>query len=78
MDTLKINQKKMVDLLERMARPDGMHATEVAGVKTMRASKPAERVPILYEPSIIFVAQGRKRGYLGKSGLFMMRPTFSC
>jgi AraC-like DNA-binding protein len=66
MDTLEINRKKMVGMLERMARPEGMHATALAGVKTMRASRPAERVAILYEPSIIFVAQGRKRGYLGE------------
>jgi AraC-like DNA-binding protein len=31
----------------------------------MRASKPMPRTPVLYEPSIVIVGQGRKRGYLG-------------
>lgn len=30
----------------------------------MRADQPIERTPVLYEPSIIIVCQGRKRGYL--------------
>jgi len=66
MDTLEINRKKMVELLERLGKPEGMQPTMLDGVKTMRASKPSARIPVLYEPSIIFVAQGYKQGYLGE------------
>ena len=31
----------------------------------MRVSQPLPRMPVLYEPGIVIVGQGRKRGYLG-------------
>lgn len=31
----------------------------------MRANRPLGRTPVLYEPSIVIVCQGHKRGYLG-------------
>lgn len=35
------------------------------GVDLLRASRSLPRMPVLYEPGIIVVGQGRKRGYLG-------------
>ncbi|MCM3011628.1 MFS transporter, partial [Bacillus subtilis] len=35
------------------------------GVRFIRVTHPAPRMPVLYEPSIIVVCQGRKLGYLG-------------
>ena len=35
------------------------------GVHLMRASQPIPRMQVLYEPGIVIVGQGRKRGYLG-------------
>jgi AraC-like DNA-binding protein len=32
----------------------------------MRSNRPMPRMPVLYEPSIVVVCQGRKRGYLGE------------
>ena len=34
------------------------------GVRFMRADRPIERTPVLYEPGIVIVCQGSKRGYL--------------
>ena len=65
MDTLESNRLKMVDLLLRMAPEEGMRETSLSGVKTMRMNQSTQRVPVLYEPSIVFVAQGQKHGYLG-------------
>src|SRR5690606_35938163 len=33
-------------------------------VRLMRSDRPLPRTPVLYEPSIVIVRQGRKRGYL--------------
>jgi AraC-like DNA-binding protein len=35
------------------------------GVKVVRSGCSVARIPVMYEPSIVIVAQGRKRGYLG-------------
>jgi len=64
MDIVEQNRKKMVTLLERMAKAEGMRETSLPGVRAMRASKSSRRLPILYEPSMVFVMQGSKRGYL--------------
>ena len=42
-------------------------------VQLMRAALPQPRTPVLYEPSIVIVGQGRKRGYLGGTHLYL-RP----
>ena len=34
------------------------------GKFNMRADRPSGRTPVLYEPSIVIVCQGHKRGYL--------------
>lgn len=59
-------QKRMTELLSQLAVKEGVHySTILDGVKFMRSSHHRARVPVLYEPSIVFVGQGRKRGYLG-------------
>ena len=64
MDLRESNQQ-MTALLGRLATREGVHPTRVDGVNLMRASKPIPRMPVLYEPGIVIVGQGRKRGYLG-------------
>lgn len=44
---------------------EGIRSTAIEGVQLMRASQPIPRMPVLYEPGIVIVGQGRKRGYLG-------------
>jgi AraC-like DNA-binding protein len=57
--------KRMVELLSRLTTGEGMRPSILDGVKLMRADRHYPRVPVLYEPSIVIVASGRKRGYLG-------------
>jgi len=65
MDRLQAANLRMTALLNALARRDGIHPTAVEGVKLMRMSRPLPRSPVLYEPGIVIVGQGRKRGYLG-------------
>ena len=57
--------RRMTALLGSLATREGIHPTVLDGVKLMRASQPIPRMPVLYEPGIVIVGQGRKRGYLG-------------
>ncbi len=56
---------QMTILLRSLAGREGIHPTILPGVQLIRVSKPLPRMPVLYEPSIVIVGQGRKRGYLG-------------
>jgi AraC-like DNA-binding protein len=55
----------MVELLDRLTSMEGIRPTALESVKLLRANHSCPRTPVLYEPSIVIVAQGRKRGYLG-------------
>src|ERR1700689_5469929 len=57
--------RRMTSLLGSLATQEGMHPSALDGVQLMRASKPIPRMQVLYEPGIVIVGQGRKRGYLG-------------
>ncbi len=50
--------------LERFAPHDGMHASPWPGLALFRASEQASRIPVVYEPGVCIVAQGRKRVHL--------------
>jgi len=58
-------QKRMVELLGTLAPAEGYTRSCLEGVGVMRANRPIPRMPVMYEPCIVIVAQGRKRGYLG-------------
>jgi len=55
----------MTALLTSLATQEGVQPTLLDGVQLMRASQPLKRMQVLYEPGIVIVGQGRKRGYLG-------------
>jgi len=55
----------MTELLNQLTTGEGVRPTILDGVKLMRADRPLPRMPVLYEPGIVIVGQGRKRGYLG-------------
>jgi AraC-like DNA-binding protein len=57
--------RRMTSLLGALATQEGIHPTALDGVQLMRASQPIPRMQVLYEPGIVIVGQGRKRGYLG-------------
>ncbi len=57
---------RLVDLLGNLAQGEGFSPSRLPGVKFMRSTSPVIRTQVSYEPSIVIVAQGRKRGYLGE------------
>lgn len=57
--------RQLVSLLDRLAPVEGYNLTALAGVRLLRSNRPLLRTPVLYEPGIVIVGQGRKRGYLG-------------
>ncbi|MFS8979850.1 AraC family transcriptional regulator [Cupriavidus necator] len=56
---------RMVRLLERLAPNEGYTQSALDSVRLMRSDRPLGRTPVLYEPSIVIVCQGRKIGFLG-------------
>lgn len=52
-------------MIEGLTPRDGFSPTHLAGVKVLRASCDVARGPQIYEPSLMFVAQGSKVAYLG-------------
>jgi len=57
---------RLAELLAGLAQGEGFSPSRVKGVKFMRSTCPLVRTHVAYEPSIVIVAQGRKRGYLGE------------
>ncbi|CAI0704427.1 AraC family transcriptional regulator [Serratia grimesii] len=56
---------QMVELLDRLTPHEGYNLTALADVRFLRSNRPLMRTPVLYEPGIVIVVQGRKRGFLG-------------
>ena len=52
----------MVALLKQLAPQEGYTLTALAGVRFLRSDRPLASTPVLYEPGIVIVCQGRKRG----------------
>ncbi|WP_233526725.1 MULTISPECIES: AraC family transcriptional regulator [unclassified Herbaspirillum] len=57
--------ERMVELLAALTPLEGYNLSPLADVRFLRSNRPLKRMPVLYEPGIVIVAQGRKRGYLG-------------
>ncbi len=57
-------QAEMAELILQLAPQEGYTRSQLDGVRLMRADHPLGRTPVLYEPSIVIVCQGHKRGYL--------------
>lgn len=55
------------DAIARHAPDDGTHATPLPGTKLIRCASPTLPMPVIYEPTVCFVAQGRKRAVLGET-----------
>lgn len=58
-------QARMVELLQALAVDEGYTLTALPGVRLLRSDRPLARTPVLYDPGIVIVCQGVKRGYLG-------------
>ncbi|WP_234259913.1 AraC family transcriptional regulator [Halomonas sp. MCCC 1A11062] len=59
-------QEQMIEQLYRLAPHEGFTQSLLNEVRFMRSDRPLKLAPVMYEPSIVIVCQGRKRGYLGE------------
>lgn len=60
------NQSRLVALLNELVQGEGFLPSRLPGVNFMRSTRYISRSPIVYQPGIFVVAQGRKTGYLGE------------
>ncbi|HEX8601897.1 MAG TPA: AraC family transcriptional regulator [Pseudoduganella sp.] len=58
-------QRRIIGLLGQLAPHEGYTLSALPGLKFMRANSDIARTPVMYEPCIVIVCQGRKRGFLG-------------
>lgn len=63
--TLPTMQQRMAAQILHLAPNEGLTPSALDGVRLMRANRSMPRRPVMYEPSICVVCQGRKRGFLG-------------
>ncbi|MCX5541156.1 AraC family transcriptional regulator [Paraburkholderia sp. CNPSo 3076] len=59
------SRKRIIALLRALAPEEGYNLTALPGVRILRSNRPLSRTPVLYDPGIVIVCQGRKRGYFG-------------
>ena len=58
-------QRRMVALLRALAPAEGYNLTALPSVRILRSDRALTRTPVLYDPGIVIVCQGCKRGYFG-------------
>lgn len=58
-------EQRMISLLTHLAPLEGYNLTVLPNVRFLRANRPLSRTPVLYDPGIVIVCQGRKRGFFG-------------
>ena len=58
-------QARMAALMDQLAPQEGHTYPGLEGVKLMRATQSLPRTPVLYEPCMAILFQGRKTCYLG-------------
>lgn len=64
-DAPRTDQARMTALLAALAPQEGYNLTALPGVRLLRSNRPLARTPVLYDPGIVIVCQGCKRGYFG-------------
>ncbi|MDQ0230186.1 AraC family transcriptional regulator [Metabacillus malikii] len=57
---------ELVELIERLAKTDGTHETEIPGLRFIKTSQTSEPIHTVYEPSLCVIAQGSKVVMLGE------------
>jgi hypothetical protein len=56
----------MLTLMNALAVQEGYNLTALPDVRILRADRPLSRTPVLYDPGIVIVCQGSKRGFFGQ------------
>jgi AraC-like DNA-binding protein len=59
------SKNRIIDLLHALAPVEGYNLTALPGVRILRSDRALARTPVLYDPGIVIVCQGCKRGYFG-------------
>ena len=59
------DSRSLAKLLQPLATHQGFTESSLKGVRFVRSNKPIPRNPVVYDPSIVIIAQGHKTGYLG-------------
>ncbi|AJY11443.1 AraC family transcriptional regulator [Burkholderia dolosa] len=59
------NRERLVALLLELAPHEGYNLTALPSVRILRSNRALSRTPVLYDPGIVIVCQGSKRGYFG-------------
>ena len=59
------DRQHLVALLRALAPQEGYNLTALPDVRILRSDRALSRTPVLYDPGIVIVGQGRKRGYFG-------------
>ncbi|MFP5076999.1 AraC family transcriptional regulator N-terminal domain-containing protein [Rhizobium sp. YIM 134829] len=70
------DQDPIIDLIRRHAPADGTFETSLPGVKLIRCAQPTLPMPVIYEPTLCLVAQGRKQAMLGKTAFVYDRSRY--
>ena len=52
----------MISMMKTLAAQEGYNLTALPDVRILRADRPLARTPVLYDPGIVIVCQGSKRG----------------
>lgn len=55
----------LAPLVRALAPAEGYNPTALPSVRVLRSDRPLSRTPVLYDPGIVIVCQGCKRGYFG-------------
>jgi AraC-like DNA-binding protein len=56
---------RMVQLMGQLAPLEGYNLSPLDDVRFLRSNRRLARTPVLYDPGIVILCQGQKRGYLG-------------
>ena len=57
--------RRVTALARELALQEGYNLTALPGVRILRSDRALSRTPVLYDPGIVIVCQGCKRGYFG-------------
>jgi len=61
-----LRTQRIIELMGELAPVEGYNLTPLDDVRFLRSNRPLDRIPVLYDPGVVIVCQGRKRGYLGE------------
>jgi len=59
-------QLPLAPLVLALAPQEGYNLTALPSVRLLRSDRPLAETPVLYDPGIVIVCQGSKRGYFGE------------